>query len=144
MKNKQVLDINQMRHLKELGFDTSNASASWYKPDMSTEYIQTFGQLAYEDLVGNEGNIPAYTLQDVLDALPLQVEIPFHPECGKYELRIKRMVFNTGKVMYAVVYEESDYLNWFVLQSNKELIDAAYEMLCWAIDNKFVETNKNE
>ena len=90
------------------------------------------------------GMLPAYTLQDVLDALPLQVEIPFHPECGKYELRIKRMVFNTGKVMHAVVYEESDYLNWFVLQSNKELIDAAYEMLCWAIDNKFVETNKNE
>ena len=36
MKNKQVLDINQMRHLKELGFDTSNASASWSKPVMST------------------------------------------------------------------------------------------------------------
>ena len=95
-------------------------------------------------MVGKAENTTAYTLQDVLDALPLQVEIPFHPECGKYELRIKRMVFNTGKVMYAVVYEESDYINWFVLQSNKELIDAAYEMLCWAIENKFVETNKNE
>ena len=26
----------------------------------------------------------------------------------------------------------------------KDLIDAAYSMLCWAIENKFVETNKNE
>lgn len=26
MKNKQVLNINQMQHLQELGLDTSNAS----------------------------------------------------------------------------------------------------------------------
>ena len=26
----------------------------------------------------------------------------------------------------------------------KDLIDAAYSLLCWAIENKFVETNKNE
>ena len=26
----------------------------------------------------------------------------------------------------------------------KDLIDAAYSMLCWAIENKFVEINKNE
>ena len=27
--SKQVLSIEQMLHLQELGFDTSNASASW-------------------------------------------------------------------------------------------------------------------
>ena len=26
----------------------------------------------------------------------------------------------------------------------KDLIDAAYSMLCWCIENKFVKTNKNE
>ena len=144
MESKQVLLIEQMQHLQELGLDTSNASASWYKPDMATEYIEMFGYLEENELVGNEESIPAYTLQDVLDMLPIQIEIPLHPECGKFELRIKRMVFNTGKVMHAVVYEKSDYIDWFVLQSHEELIDAAYEMLCWVIEQGYVETNKNE
>lgn len=142
---KQVLDIMQMQHLQELGMELKETMLYWvvYEVGHENNFVTT-KENAMEVIDESCGMLPAYTLQDVLDALPLQVEIPFHPECGKYELRIKRMVFNTGKVMHAVVYEESDYLNWFVLQSNKELIDAAYEMLCWAIDNKFVETNKNE
>ena len=27
---------------------------------------------------------------------------------------------------------------------DESLIDAGYKLLCWAIDNKFVETNKKE
>ena len=54
------------------------------------------------------------------------------------------MVFNEYKVMYAVVYEQQDYIDWIVLYSDKVLIDAAYELLVWCIENKFVETNKNE
>lgn len=145
MKNKQVLDVQQMQHLQELGLELKETMLYWvvYEVGHENNFVTT-KENAMEVIDESCGMLPAYTLQDVLDALPLQVEIPFHPECGIYELRIKRMVFNTGKVMHAVVYEESDYLNWFVLQSYKELIDAAYEMLCWAIDNKFVETNKNE
>ena len=141
--SKQCLDVQQMQHLQELG--------------LKLDYDTLYSYVKFEDrdwllkpssdlnIIGISCRyIPAYTLQDVLDALPLQIEIPLHPECGKFELRIKRMVFNTGKVMHAVVYEKSDYINWFVLQSHEELIDAAYSLLCWAIENKFVETDKNE
>ena len=152
MKSKQILSIEQMLHLQELGLKLKEAMLYWARcvdnnPRAATHYgkwvlikgnnAQTVGLMHWEF-------IPAYTLQDVLDALPIQIEIPLHPECGKYELRIKRMVFNTGKVMHAVVYEKSDYINWFVLQSHEELIDAAYEMLCWVIEQGYVETNKNE
>lgn len=156
MKNKQVLNINQMRHLQELGLDTSNASML-YCDLYDEEYILVESKHRFDKeenailLEGVRNSViyckkvtPAYTLQDVLDALPIQIEIPLHPEWGKFELRIKRMVFNTGKVMHVVVYEESDYINWFVLQSHEELIDAAYEMLCWVIEQGYVETNKNE
>ena len=152
MKSKQILSIEQMLHLQELGLKLKEAMLYWARcvdnnPRAATHYgkwvlikgnnAQTVGLMHWEF-------IPAYTLQDVLDALPIQIEIPLHPECGKYELRIKRMVFNTGKVMHAVVYEKSDYINRFVLQSHEELIDAAYEMLCWVIEQGYVETNKNE
>ena len=144
--SKQCLDVQQMQHLQEMGLKLKPSLVHYYKIiniDSGKWYLSvTTGDISKDNPTYQY--IPAYTLHDVLDALPIQIEIPLHPECGKYELRIKRMVFNTGKVMHAVVYEKSDYINWFVLQSHEELIDAAYEMLCWAIENKFVETNKNE
>lgn len=145
MKNKQVLNINQMQHLQELGMELKETMLYWvvYKAGHENNFVTT-KENAMEVIDESCGMLPAYTLQDVLDALPIQIEIPLHPEWGKYELRIKRMVFNKGKVMHAVVYEESDYINWFVLQSHEELIDAAYEMLCWVIEQGYVETNKNE
>lgn len=145
MKNKQVLNINQMRHLQELGMELKETMLYWvvYEAGHENNFVTT-KENAMGVIDESCGMLPAYTLQDVLDALPIQIEIPFHPEWGKYELRIKRMVFNTGKVMHAVVYEESNYINWFVLQSYEELIDAAYEMLCWVIEQGYVETNKNE
>ena len=33
MKSKQVLDVQQMQHLQELGLDTSNASLCYYKQE---------------------------------------------------------------------------------------------------------------
>ena len=140
--SKQVLDVQQMQHLQELGLDTSNASMCWIKTPNGRDLTFNDEWMNLEESILDP--VLAYTLQDVLDSLPIQIEIPLHPECGKFELRIKRMVFNTGKVMHAVVYEKSDYIDWFVLQSHEELIDAAYEMLCWVIEQGYVETNKNE
>ena len=136
--SKQVLSIEQMLHLQELGFDTSNASASWYKPDMDTEYMLMFGHLKKEELVGNEEGIPSYTLQDVLDALPKDIS---KDGCTWYaslyiDFENNRIAYgNTDRYGFEIYHE---------IMIEKDLIDAAYSMLCWAIENKFVETNKNE
>ena len=152
MKSKQILDVQQMQHLQEMGLKLKETMLYWARcadnnPRAATHYgkwvlikgnnAQTVGLMHWEF-------IPAYTLQDVLDALPLQVEIPLHPERGKYELRIKRMVFDEGRVMYSVVYEKEDYIDWIVIYSDEVLIDAAYGMLCCLIENEFVETNKKK
>ena len=50
MKSKQVLSIEQMNHLQELGLDTSDASMCWE-------------------------TTPTYTLQDILDKLPESIQI---------------------------------------------------------------------
>lgn len=156
--NKQVLSVEQMQHLQELGLDISNASLYYYKQEgweesyfmaLACDVKEKGGLVYYYDSFSNKEYIlneviPAYTFQDVLDALPLQVERPLHPERGKYELRIKRMVFDNGRLMYAVVYEKEDYIDWFVMQSYETLIDAAYEMLVWCIKQGYVEMDKNE
>lgn len=143
--SKQVLDISQMQHLKDLGVDTSNASACWYRVlGFGDLRVFTLWSLAFnkyiEKIEGLDTQIvPTFTLQDILDLLPLIIEHNY----DRYELRIKRMVFASG-VKYAVLYEEQEYINWYIMQSYENLIDAAYEMLCWCIENGYVKTNKEE
>lgn len=127
---KQCLDIEQMQHLQELGLDTSNASAEYYRMSKKMDWFLVFGCRSKEELLDTEENIPAYTLQDVLDALPLGITY----ERYRYLLVIEK---------YYIRYESDDY-HIAVRFGGNNLIDAAYELLCWCIENKFVETNKNE
>lgn len=129
--NKQVLSIEQMRHLEKLGLDTSDASASWYKPDMGTEYMLMFGYLEKEELVVNEESIPAYTLQDVLDKLPRFVT---------YQYRSYDLIINMEQYTMEYFREADLYTLVKVEFINTNLIDAAYEMLCWCIENGYVNT----
>lgn len=97
MKSKQVLSIEQMRYLQELGLDTGDASMYWKRVSHGSRIddkskgkwflslqkeFQTCGFMSYETL-------PAYTLQDILDKLPTLIiissdfyKICIEPSCG--------------------------------------------------------------
>lgn len=83
MKSEQVLSIEQMKHLQELGLDTSDASMYWARVSHGSRVddkskgkwflslqktFQTCGFIRYETL-------PTYTLQDILDKLPEHIQI---------------------------------------------------------------------
>ena len=138
---KQVLDVQQMQHLQELGLKLKETMLYWARcvdnnPRAATHYgkwvlikgnnAQTVGLMHWEF-------IPAYTLQDILDLLPVIIK----PQDNKLELRIKRFVFDSG-IKYAVLYEKQDYIDWYVMQSDSVLIDAAYDMLCWCLENGYI------
>lgn len=128
--SKQCLEISQMQHLKELGVDTSKASMVWVNKyynaygddfervpvsvDLDTEYYQSFGY--------------AFTLQDILDLLPNKIddELILFIEKGKHK-------WNIG---YTDIISEEIFEDF----SDKIFIDAAYKMLCWCIENGFLET----
>lgn len=135
---KQCLDIEQMQHLQELGMDTSNASAEYYRMSKKMDWFLVFGCRSKEELLDTEENIPAYTLQDVLDALPKDIS---KDGCTWYaslyiDFENNRIAYgNTDRYGFEIYHE---------IMIEKDLIDAAYSMLCWAIENKFVETDKNE
>lgn len=143
MKSKQVLDVQQMQHLQEMGLELKETMMYWARcvdnnPRAATHYgkwvlikgnnAQTVGLMHWEF-------IPAYTLQDVLDALPKMI-FPYPIHKIGFELWI-----GPGKIFYASMFNSEDVLK---VRYDKELIDAAYELLVWCIENKFVETNKNE
>lgn len=134
---KQVLSIEQMQLLQELGIDITNASVCWYKPDYDTEYFEMFGILNKKELTSGEDCIPAYTLQDVLDALTRwEINDGFCP----------RVTIDLSERLICYHYKDkgrvSMVMKSFDGNDTECLIDAAYELLCLAIEKKFIETNK--
>lgn len=139
--SKQVLDIEQMKHLKELGVDTSNVDFFYERNKSednngfiidnkwrlkSKEGIDCFGLERYDI-------VPVFTLQEILNVLP------------KY--------ISKNQVIYALtIWYSKSANNWLIayydmhnvieLYMDEELIDAAYNLLCWCIENGYIETNK--
>ena len=125
-----------MQHLQELRLDTSNASAEYYRMSEKMDWFLVFGCRSKEELLDTEENIPAYTLQDVLDALPKDIS---KDGCTWYaslyiDFENNRIAYgNTDRYGFEIYHE---------IMIEKDLIDAAYSMLCWCIENGFVKIGK--
>lgn len=121
--SKQVLDIEQMKHLQELGLDTSKASMCYvvddskaYKPILCVSGNES----EYLDAISY--SVPAFTLQDIIDFFPVNID---------------GYVLSIGKK--GVAYNRYEDLETKVGKGDRELIDAAYKMLCWCIENKHID-----
>ena len=132
--SKQVLDRNQMEHLCELGIDTTQATMCWIKQHdddgtskdilcMHDEFCYEFSSLDPE---------PAFTLQDIIHKLPKQI--------NGAELVIN---FCSDYVSYDKVSNRVKVEVYKCIMGKTCTIDAAYEMLCWCIENEYVRTESN-
>lgn len=130
MKSKQVLSIEQMKHLRELGLDTSDASMCWC-------YVLSYKNAKceleiYEDVINQKRDsafweiIPTYTLQDILDKIPSFI--------GNNTLTLQR---HGDKWM--CLYIEPYTRHNLHMEIKEECIDAAYEMLCWCTENGYIK-----
>lgn len=134
MKSKQVLSIDQMKHLRELGLDTSDASMHWqFLPTVESFFN---GVLALEErptLFVSQPNMkheyPAYTLQDILDKLPKEIKT----STDTYWLTVS--IYTN---MWYICYSMSDEFDYYKEFSSVSLMDCAYDMLCWCIENGFI------
>ena len=141
MKSKQVLSVEQMKHLQELRLDTSDASMYWARvshgiriDDKSKgkwflslhKAFQTCGFMSYE-------SIPTYTLQDILGKLPRYIN-----DFGtKYKLHIESTFAGPWCISYQIGICEP-----FVFKLAENPLNAAYEMLCWCIENGYVKNSQ--
>ena len=130
---KQVLDVQQMQHLQELGMDTIGASMCWIKTPKGRD-------LAFNDeWTGRRESfldpVPAYTLQDVLDALP--EEITYKRKDYLIEIWKRDSEWSVGYLFF----NDEDVIHLHD-ETNKSFIDAAYSMLCWCIENGYIKTER--
>lgn len=123
MKSKQVLSIDQMKHLQELSLDTSDASMVFQRGS-ATRHEWVLHVMGYADVSLREKEF-TYTLQDILDKLPCFI--------GTHVLTLQKLE-NSYTCLYMEPYSRS-ILN---MTESKELIDASYYMLCWCIENGYI------
>lgn len=144
--SKQVLDIEQMKHLQKLGLDTSKASMvllytddegeiiEWDDVDEFTEKFITL----HDAETGNydhsyRKNFGVFTVQDILDLLPKEIAKDGCTWSASLYIDYEDNIIaygNTDRYGFEVYHEETICDN---------IIDALYQMLCWCIKNEYVK-----
>ena len=131
---EQVLSIEQMKHLKELGVDTSDASMVWIKQD-STLLPDNIKELWWVDtyydslkpMVEQEDSdfVQTYTIGDLIEKLPKS------DNSGDLLIEYRNSELGYGVWDWGELYGINAQQNF----KDKSLKNALYDLLCWVAEN---------
>ena len=113
----KVLSIEQMTKLKDLGVDVSPKEDCLMYSAVGGDSKLMYGQSVCED------DIKAFDFQDIFCLLPTCIEVN---DCIYF--------ISVGKA--GITYMAGFYAPIIIIR--EELIDAAYDMLIWLIENKYL------
>ena len=131
----KVLSIEQMAKLKELGVDTSKASMCYISKYTSCDFddgdeivvvCNDFNKRLYNEFG------PAFTLQDIIELLPKSILI----NSVKHWICVSPNCLLTE---FQVMYVDGDN-SYAVMRQDQSLLQAAYNMLLWVIENGYLKT----
>ena len=132
--NKICTSIEQSKKLIELGIDVSTADMFW-KNGVSDKYIQRFTPFVSSGTnIDYDYDIPAWSLSALLELMP--------PYLFEFERGIDLNIYPnlSGKAWHcsympnAVENMKNDKFKQITNGDN--LVDAAFEMVCWLLENK--------
>lgn len=135
--NEEVLSIEQMKHLQELGVDISKAKMCWYA--IYETLPNWFNELRIRDNVFDDYYpfMPTFTLQDMLEMMPESItsdNMLYHFELLK--------LGSSYSIGYKGIVDEDNgdcnMIKYHTLLWDKNLLTCVYEMLCWLVENKFI------
>lgn len=142
--SKQVLSIEQMKHLKELGLNIERASFLVHIDPLRDKYSEShiFNTSTPSSLFEYEvETFPVFSLQDLLSLLPKKITVSENQCYGKGNFFLY-IDYEYPEISYSVLDDWCpglNELNTVYINKDTELIDAAYEMLCWCLENGYVE-----
>lgn len=128
MKN-QVLSIEQMQHLQELGVDTSKASCYWWYAE-GKNYL-------YWGKCSDINGIPTFTLQDMLYV------IRENCDDNRIDINITTRFFQTWKI-YVEIYKKHFESNQVEIFEHQDLSPCLYDAFCWLAENGYLKGGNNE
>lgn len=116
----QVLSIEQMQKLKELGIYTNNASMCWIKEEGEEDSLTVNWGLLKHMIDFFE----TFTLQDIIELMPSYITV----ESNIYFLNIDKMRSK---------YESIDK-DIICIENNKGMLINTYNVLVWLAKNKYI------
>lgn len=133
MKN-QVLSIEQMQHLKELGVDTNKASMVW---GGTKDWQELYTPRLFEFDVDADYIIEAFTLQDMLEV------IRENSDDNRIDINITTGFFETWKI-YVEIYHKHLKPNQVEIFEYQDLLPCVYDVFCWLAENNYIGGNNEE
>lgn len=134
--NKQVLSIEQMQYLTELGIDTSKASMIWrLLPECFRIPEEHYVAVRESSEKKDDENIPTFTLQDMLNIMPKQLKMKVESYRTPVDCLLMIDVANDCVYYECFVWQQYDRAKYF---DGANLISSAYEMLCWLAENGYL------
>ena len=135
MRN-QVLSIEQMQHLQELGVDTSKASCYWWYAE-GRDYL-------YWGKCSDANGIPTFNLQDMLEMMPKKILIEMENDfCRSVEAFFLEASLNICNDNWQCGYihfsKREDCIDF--KYENTDLLTCTYETLCWLAKNNYIGGN---
>lgn len=135
----QVLSIEQMQHLQNLGVDISKAKMAWYAI-YETE-PNWYNELNIRDDVfdKNYPSVPTFTLQDMLEMLPYEIEDYFRSNGKDFKSHARMKIITYGNNKWQIIYREIIMYLYIFESSETDLLTCAYETLCWLAENGYLK-----
>ena len=115
---EQVLSIEQMKHLQELGVDTSDASMCWVAGEDTSTDEEEWNLIIPNNFL-MPYNIPTYTIGDLIEKLPKNID--------------KKTFTMSYLSAPSVGYSLSMHV--MIPSQQNGLVDALYSLLCWVAEN---------
>ncbi len=121
---EQVLSIEQMKHLQELGVDTSDASMCWVAGEDTSTDEEEWNLIIPNNFL-MPYNIPTYTIGDLLEKLPKS------DNSGDLLIEYRNSELGYGVWDWGELYGINAQQNF----KDKPLKNALYDLLCWVAEN---------
>ena len=121
---EQVLSIEQMKHLQELGVDTSEASMCWVA-DNEWESEEDWHVTIPNNFLMPYNTIPTYTIGDLIEKLPKYID----GSCLLIEFCASDLGYGDWDCgeLYGINAQQKF--------NDKSLKEALYDLLCWVAEN---------
>ena len=121
---EQVLRREQMKHLQELGVDTSDASMCWVAGEDTSTDEEEWNLIIPNNFL-MPYNIPTYTIGDLLEKLPKS------DNSGDLLIEYRNSELGYGVWDWGELYGINAQQNF----KDKPLKNALYDLLCWVAEN---------
>ena len=124
MKSKICISIEQSQKLIELGVDVNTADMYWWYSG-KRYYVESMD----DDDFNKESDIPAWSLTALIKLMPFH--IIENNRFGFYQVK----GFNKQGETYRFGYKTNNDSFLFETSWHNDIVDAAFEMICWLKEN---------